>query len=406
VQPENSPLSQIAGARLHAVLRQFRTDEPVRPVPLPDGARVWLITRYAEARQALADPRLSKRIARGITSGNRAGGPMSHHMLSSDPPDHTRLRRIVSAGFTARRVERLEPRIAQITDGLLDAMAGHDEVDLIDAFAFPLPIQVICELLRVPSDDQASFRSWSNTIVSGGLGEDQSRVTELGEVLGQLVAYITRLLADKRRAPADDLLSALLGRGEGGRGEGGREEADRLTEDELISMVFLMLIAGHETTVNLIGSGTYLLLTHPDQRDRLVADPALLPKAVEEFLRFEPPVQTSTFRIAAEPVEYAGVTIPAGEPVLISLLSANRDDSVFTDADRFDMARRDAGHLAFGHGIHFCLGAALARLEGRIAIGTLLQRFPRLRLAVDPDELAWRPGLLIRGLVRLPVRLR
>lgn len=404
MQPE---ISEIAGAHPHALLRQFRTDEPVRPVALPDGARVWLVTRYAEARQALADPRLSKRIARGVTSGNRAGGPTSHHMLSSDPPDHTRLRRIVSAGFTARRVERLEPRIAQITNELLDAMDGRDEVELIDAFAFPLPIQVICELLGVPSDDQDSFRSWSNTIVSGGLGEDQSRVTELRDVLGQLVAYITQLLADKRRAPADDLLSALLEM---------REDADRLTEDELISMVFLMLIAGHETTVNLIGNGAYLLLTHPEQRDQLVADPGLLPNAVEEFLRFEPPVQTSTFRIAAEPVEYAGVTIPAGEPVLISLLSANHDESAFADADRFDVARfggarfegarRDAGHLAFGHGIHFCLGAALARLEGRIAIGTLLRRFPQLRLAVDPGELAWRPGLLIRGLVGLPVRLR
>jgi cytochrome P450 len=395
-------MSEITGAHPHGRLRQLRTEEPVRAVPLPDGARVWLVTRYAEARQALADPRLSKRIARGITSGNRAGGPMSHHMLSSDPPDHTRLRRIVSAGFTARRVERLEPRIAEIAEGLLDAMDGRDEVDLIDAFAFPLPIQVICELLGVPSDDQASFRSWSNTIVSGGLGEDPGRASELREVLGQLAGYITRLLADKRRAPADDVLSALLGV---------RDESERLTEDELVSMVFLMLIAGHETTVNLIANGTYLLLTHPDQRDRLVAEPGLLPNAIEEFLRFEPPVQTSTFRIAAEPVEYAGVTIPAGEPVLISLLSANHDESVFADAARFDVARfettrRDAGHLAFGHGIHFCLGAALARLEGRIAIGTLLRRFPGLRLAVDPDELAWRPGLLIRGLVQLPVRLR
>jgi cytochrome P450 len=390
-------MSEIACAQPHALLRQFRTDEPVRPMTLPDGARVWLVTRYAEARQALADPRLSKRIARGITSGNRAGGPTSHHMLSSDPPEHTRLRRIVSAGFTARRVERLEPRIAQITNELLDAMDGRDEVDLIDAFAFPLPIQVICELLGVPSDDQHTFRSWSNTIVSGGLGEDSSRATELRDVLGQLVSYITQLLADKRRAPADDLLSALLDV---------REEADRLTEDELISMVFLMLIAGHETTVNLIASGAYLLLTHPEQRELLVADPGLLPNAVEEFLRFEPPVKTSTFRITAEPVEYAGVTIQAGEPVLISLLSANHDESMFTDADRFNVARRDANHLTFGHGIHFCLGAALARLEGRIAIGTLLHRFPRLRLAVDPAELAWRPSLLIRGLVRLPVHLR
>jgi cytochrome P450 len=354
------------------------------------------VTSYAEARAALADPRLSKRIARGVTSGNHTGGPLSHHMLSSDPPDHTRMRRLVSAGFTARRVERLEPRIAAISEELLDAMAAHEEVDLIDHFAFPLPIQVICELLGIPSSDQASFRRWSNTMVTGGLGQDPSRMVELREVLEELAAYITALLAAKRRDPGDDLLSALLDV---------REDGERLTEDELISMVFLMLIAGHETTVNLIANGTYLILTHPDQRDRLVAEPELMPAAIEEFLRFEPPVQTSTYRITAEPVEYAGVTIPAGEPVLISLLSANRDDTVFTDAQRLDVARRDANHLTFGHGIHFCLGAALARLEGRIAIGALLSRYPRLSLAVEPSALAWRPGLLIRGLEKLPVRL-
>jgi cytochrome P450 len=391
-----SIMSVIAGGNPHEALQRLRTQAPVQPVALPDGARVWLVTSYAEARAALADPRLSKRIARGVTSGNRTGGPLSHHMLSSDPPDHTRLRRLVSAGFTARRVERLEPRIAAISEELLDAMAAHEEVDLIDHFAFPLPIQVICELLGIPSSDQASFRRWSNTMVTGGLGQDPTRMVELREVLEELAAYITALLAAKRRDPGDDLLSALLDV---------REDGERLTEDELISMVFLMLIAGHETTVNLIANGTYLLLTHPDQRDRLVAEPELMPAAIEEFLRFEPPVQTSTYRITAEPVEYAGVTIPAGEPVLISLLSANRDDTVFTDAQRLDVARRDANHLTFGHGIHFCLGAALARLEGRIAIGALLRRCPELSLAVEPSTLTWRPGLLIRGLEKLPVRL-
>jgi cytochrome P450 len=204
------------------------------------------------------------------------------------------------------------------------------------------------------------------------------------------------LLVDKRSSPGDDLLSALADV---------RDDSDRLSEDELVSMVFLMLIAGHETTVNLIGNGAHLLLTHPDQLARLQAEPSLLPGAVEEFLRFASPVQTSTYRITTEPVEYGGVEIPAGEPVLISLLSANRDDKVFTDADRMDVARREAGHIAFGYGIHFCLGAALARLEGRIAIGALLDRFPDLRLAVPAEDLEWRPGILIRGLVHLPVRL-
>jgi cytochrome P450 len=315
-------------------------------------------------------------------------------MLSADPPDHTRLRRLVSAGFTARRVERLEPRIAALAGELLAAMSG--DVDLIDTYAFPLPIQVICELLGVPSADRDSFRTWSNTVVTGSLTGNPTLAEAVRATVSEMVGYITELLADKRRTPGDDLLSALLNV---------REEGDQLTENELVSMVFLLLIAGHETTVNLIGNGMYLLLTHPDQLDTVKRDRGRLPGAIEEFLRYEPPVKTSTVRITSEPVSLGAVTIPAGEPVLISLLSANRDDAVYAGADRFDIARRDAGHLAFGHGIHFCLGAALARLEGRIAIGALLDRFPDVRLAVAPEELSWRPGLLIRGLATLPVHL-
>jgi cytochrome P450 len=315
-------------------------------------------------------------------------------MLSADPPDHTRLRRLVSAGFTARRVERLEPRIAALAGELLAGMSG--DVDLIDTYAFPLPIQVICELLGVPSADRDSFRTWSNTVVTGSLTGNPTLAEAVRATVSEMVGYITELLADKRRRPGDDLLSALLNV---------REEGDQLTENELVSMVFLLLIAGHETTVNLIGNGMYLLLTHPDQLDTVKRDRGRLPGAIEEFLRYEPPVKTSTVRITSEPVSLGAVTIPAGEPVLISLLSANRDDAVYAGADRFDIARRDAGHLAFGHGIHFCLGAALARLEGRIAIGALLDRFPDVRLAVAPEELSWRPGLLIRGLATLPVHL-
>jgi cytochrome P450 len=333
-------------------------------------------------------------VPRGNLPSN-AGSPIGHHMLNADPPDHTRLRRLVSTGFTARRVERLEPRIATITAELLDDMAGRTEVDLVDAFAFPLPIQVICELLGIPVADRDSFRTWSNTIVSGGLIADPARMEQVRAAIGQLVGYIRNLLVDKRSRPADDLLSALLDP---------PEDTDRLTEDELVSMVFLMLIAGHETTVNLIANGVYLLLTHPDQLEQVRADPSLLAGAVEEFLRYESPVQTSTFRVTTEPVVYAGVEIPEGEPVLISLLAANRDDKVFTDADQLDVARKEAGHIAFGYGIHFCLGAALARLEGRIAIGALLTRFPHLRLAAPVEDLRWRPGMLIRGLAELPVR--
>ena len=387
-------IADLSGPSPYPTLRQLREDQPVRRLDMPDGARVWLVSRYEDARQALGDPRLSKKMQRGSLPGS-SGSPIGHHMLNADPPDHTRLRRLVSAGFTARRVDRLEPRIATITDELLDDMAGRTEVDLVDAFAFPLPIQVICELLGIPVADRDSFRSWSNTLVSGGLIADPARVEQVRAAVGQLVAYIVELLADKRSRPGDDLLSALLD---------GREDTDRLTEEELVSMVFLMLVAGHETTVNLIANGVYLLLTHPDQREQVQADPTLLAGAVEEFLRYESPVQTSTFRVTTEPVSYGGTEIPAGEPVLISLLSANRDEKVFTDADRLDVARREAGHIAFGHGVHFCLGAALARLEGRIAIGALLRRYPTLRLAVPVEELQWRPGMLIRGLAQLPVR--
>jgi cytochrome P450 len=362
---------------------------------MPDGARVWLVSSYEAARQALGDPRLSKRMSRGAPPGS-AGSPLGHHMLNADPPDHTRLRQLVSTGFTARRVERLEPRIAAIAAGLLDDLSGRAEADLIDRYAFPLPIQVICELLGVPSSDRDLFRSWSNTLVAGGLAPDPGRVAEVRAAVGQLVAYIVNLLVDKRSHPGDDLLSALVDV---------RDDSDRLSEEELVSMVFVMLVAGHETTVNLIGNGIYLLLTHPDQLRRVREDASLLPSAVEEFLRYESPVKTSTWRVATEPVEYAGVEIAAGEPVLISLMSSNRDAKVFTDADRFEVARREAGHIAFGYGIHFCLGAALARLEGRIAIGAMLERYPDLRLAVPVEELSWRPGLLIRGLEHLPVRL-
>jgi cytochrome P450 len=387
-------IAELSGSTPHDTLRQLREDQPARLIEMPDGARVWLLSRYEDARQALGDPRLSKRMRRSSLPGS-GGSPIGHHMLNADPPDHTRLRRLVSAGFTARRVERLEPRIAAIAAELLDAMAGSAEVDLIDAYAFPLPIQVICELLGVPSADRDSFRSWSNTLVSRGLTSDPRQNDEVRTAIGQLVGYIVNLLADKRSRPGDDLLSALVD---------GRDDPDRLTEEELVSMVFLMLVAGHETTVNLIGNGVYLLLAHPEQRRRVEADPTLLPAAIEEFLRYESPVQTSTFRVTTEPVSYGGVEIPAGEPVLVSLMSANRDEKLFTESDRFDVARREAGHIAFGYGIHFCLGAALARLEGRIAIGALLARYPALRLAVPVEDLRWRPGMLIRGLARLPVR--
>ncbi|MBG0563009.1 cytochrome P450 family protein [Actinoplanes aureus] len=381
----------------HPVYAHWRRTGPVTRTRLPSGLTAWLVTRYEDARRALADPRLSKQSAFSVGSSataNRPSGPaavLSRHMLAVDPPDHTRLRRLVSAAFTARRIEELRPRIEEITHDLLDAVEGRDRADLIDTFAFPLPIQVICELLGVPADDRDAFRAWSNVIVAGSQSGDR-----LEPAIRAMVSYILALLAERRAHPGEDLLSGLIHV---------RDEGDRLSEAELSSMVFLLLIAGHETTVNLIGNGTFLLLAERERWERLRAEPALLPTAIEEFLRYEGPVETSTFRVATEDLEIGGVTIAAGDPVVVVLLSANRDGDRFAGADELRLDRTQNAHLAFGHGIHYCLGAPLARLEAQVAFTALLNRHPGLRLAIPPEDLRWRPGLLLRGLETLPVRL-
>ena len=375
----------------HPVYAALRRTGPIRRMRLPNGVPAWLVTRYEDARRLLSDPRLSKRIPAGVTQAD-VRPSITRHMLAADPPDHTRLRRLVSAAFTARRMEELRPRIEEISTELLDALDGRDEVDLLDTFAFPLPIQVICELLGVPPADRDAFRTWSNDIVAGVLAGDR-----LQPAIEAMVGYIGELITDRRKNGGDDLLSGLIQV---------RDAEDRLTEDELSSMVFLLLIAGHETTVNLIGNGAWLLLQDRERWLRLRSDRGLLPTAIEEFLRYEGPVETATFRIAVDTIAIGDVTIGHGDPVMISLLSANRDDERFPGADELRLDRPENAHLAFGHGIHYCLGAPLARLEARVAFTGLLDRFPDLRLAADPAELPWRPGLLLRGLHRLPVHLR
>lgn len=375
----------------HPFYAEWRRSGPVRPVVLPGGFPGWLVTRYEDARQVLTDPNVSSAIQPQPNNPlpPEINNAIGHHMLAADPPDHTRLRRLVTATFTARRIEALRPRIEQITDHLLDGMAGHDRVDLIDALAFPLPIQVICELLGIPSKDQDSFRQWSNVLVGGQTLRDQ-----LPAAMTALVTYVRALIAERRQNPGDDLLSGLIQV---------RDSGDRLTEDELSSMVFLLLIAGHETTVNLIGNGSFLLLSQRDRWEQLCAEPSLLPRAIEEFLRFESPVETATFRITTAPIEVGGQAIAAGEIVIIGLLSANRDEDRFPDATALRLDRDQNSHLAFGHGIHYCLGAPLARLEAQVAFAKLLARYPGMELT-DPNP-GWRPGLLMRGLQALPVRL-
>ena len=375
----------------HARLREQR---PVTPVIMPDGTSAWLVTGYAEARAALADPRLRKNMPGRRPEPDSIFTALEMHMLNSDPPDHERLRRLVNKAFTARRVERLRPRITAITTRLLDDMStleGRAEVDLLASFAFPLPITVICELLGVPVADRDDFRAWSATAVSDTAPPELSRAHATA-----LISYITALLAVKRREPADDLLSALIA---------ARDDGDGLSENELVSMAFLLLVAGHETTVNLIGSGVLALLLNPAELARLRADPALIGGAVEELLRHVNPVNNATFRRAAETVEIGGVRISRGDLVLVALSAANRDPARFGDPDRLDLGRDSSGHLAFGHGIHHCLGAPLARLEAQIALAGLLARFGSIRLAVPPNSLRWRPSTLIHGLESLPVRL-
>jgi cytochrome P450 len=382
-----------------AYFRRMQQEGPVTPVVLPQGGRFWLVTRYADVRAALADPRLYKDWAGKLTGPDwvpdETSAFLSVHLLNADPPAHTRLRKLVSRAFTARRVAALRPRIEEITAALLDGLAagadsGRDKVDLIESFAFPLPVTVICELLGVPVGDRDRFKEWSHTIVAS----DETR--DIRTAGAEMFFYFTDLVAAKRARPADDLVSALIEASDSG---------DALNERELIAMLFLLLIAGHETTTNLIASGTLALLSHPAELSRLRADPALLPGAVEELLRFANPLNHATDRFTMEPVEIGGVTIPAREWVLCVTSSANRDPGRFSSPDTLDVARDAGGHVAFGHGIHYCLGAPLARLEGEVAFGGLLSRFPSLSLAVDPASLRWRKSSLIHGLEALPVRL-
>ncbi|MCP2326752.1 cytochrome P450 [Hamadaea flava] len=386
-------------ANPHETLAHLRQSSPAHQIPIGPTAVGWLITRYADVKRALNDPRLSKQALSQRTNG---GSPfpvdvrkaMSEHMLNFDPPEHTRLRRLVSASFTARRVEALRPRIEQLTDDLLAGLDGRDTVDLIDDFAFPLPFTVICELIGVPEIDREAFRGWSNTMVAGPAAPPE----QMYQAVAATADYVADLIGRKRAEPDDALLSSLIQASDAGAG---------LTADELSSVVFLLLLAGHETTVNLIGNAVYVLLQRPSMAADLRADPTLVPDAIEEILRYESPVKSSTLRLTTEPVTYGDITIPADEIVIISLLSANRDGDAFIAADEFDPTRTDAGgHVAFGHGIHYCLGAPLARLESQIAVSALLRRYPELRSAVPLDELDWRPGILMHGVTRLPVTLR
>ncbi len=370
---------------------QLRAEGPVHRIRVPGQERdFWLVVRHEEGRRILSDTRFSKDWrASGVWPADAL--PINENMLESDPPQHTRLRSLVTREFTARRIEALAPRVRELTTELLDAMtaAPDGRADLVAALSFPLSMSVMCELLGVPDLDRESFRQWSNEIVASTSPEATVQAVE------SVTAYLTGLIADKRAEPGDDLLSALLRTTD--------EEGDRLSPDEVVGMAFLLLAAGHETTVSLISNAVLALLRHPEQLALLRADASLTGDAVEEALRYDSPVEATTYRFATENMDMCGARFEKGDPVLVSLGSVGRDGERFEDADRFDITRPARGHLSFGHGIHFCLGAPLARLEAGVALRALLERCPELRLDTA-EPLMYVPGMLVRGVRRLPVR--
>jgi cytochrome P450 len=359
----------------------------------PDGD--WILTRYADCQGVLADPRCSSNPAHESrpSEGSPARQAGSNLLLFLDPPDHTRLRRLVSKAFTPRRVEELRPRIAELVDALLDEVDGEPTFNLLEALAFPLPVIVICELMGVPAEDRDSLKEWS-TAASRLLDPDvEGETLELGLLAGMgLAGYFDALFEERRRQPQDDLVSGLVA---------AEEEGDRLSADELRSITVLLFIAGHETTMNLIGNGTYALLQHPDQLALVRDDLEMARSAIEELLRYDGPVHV-TARVPTEDIDVGGTPIAAGERMVVALGAANRDPAQYPDPDRLDVTREDNRHLTFSHGIHFCLGASLARVEGQVAIPRLLQRFPDLALAAEPS---YREHLVLRGLTELQVAI-
>ncbi|WP_030243772.1 cytochrome P450 family protein [Streptomyces sp. NRRL S-350] len=373
----------------------LRRSGPVQELPGAGHRAGFVVTGYDEAKQALAHPGLSKdthRFFAGKETGRSLHPAVTRNLLATDPPDHTRLRRLVTKAFTPGAVDRLRPYIVESADALVDSWAPGEEVDVIDGLAVPLPVTVICRLLGVPTADRDRVRAWSTDLFAAG---DNQRVDAASHALAD---YLAALVASKRRTPDDALLSALVAVRDG--------DGDHLTEQELVSLAVLLLVAGHETTTAAIGNAVLALLQHPRQSERLRSDPDRIERAVDELLRYDSAVAIATWRWAPEPVRVGGTDVPAGSPVSVSPGAANRDPARFADPDRLDLAREDAhAHLAFGHGIHRCLGAPLAHAEVATALRVLLTRFPGLRLGRPADQLRWRHSRLIRGLESLPVLL-
>lgn len=381
------------------IFARLRKEEPITLVTDPvRKLQMWLFTRYDDCVEILKDPRFGKD-RRKFTEEEAARlgyrdelSMLGQHLLGVDPPDHTRLRSLVAKAFTPARIEGLRPRIKAIAEELIDRVEGRSEMDVVADFANPLPVTVIAELLGVPHEDQPRFRAWTTTLVTPPADGNMDPIRAAGMEFFQ---YLMALVESRRAAPQNDFISGLVA---------AEENGDQLSVPELIGMLFLLLVAGHETTVNLIANGTLALLDFPDQRERLEKDPSLLESAIEEMLRYCGPVETSTMRFALEDMTWHGQTIKRGDLVVASLLSAGHDETRHVDADTFDIGRKPR-HLAFGYGIHFCLGATLARLEGTIAFETLLRRLPRLKLAIPREKVDFHPSLLFHAVRKLPVTI-
>jgi cytochrome P450 len=409
--PDEMAFSLLSGeltANPFPMLAQMRSIGALVPLLLPMGgvgSQAWMITRMEEAVRVLKDHahftvNPTSLDAEDLFRANSASAPSDQStflfgdsMISVDEPDHRRLRGLVSKAFTPRYIESLRPHIQHIADELLDAVQDQGQMDLVNDFAYPLPINVISDMLGVPEADRPQIRVWSETLATS-MGDPERRDERTLAHLRAFASYAKHLVDEKRQHPADDLTSQLVQL---------EEEGDRLSEAELLSMITLLIFAGHETTSNLIGIGALTLLDHPDQLAKLQADLSLVPSAVEELLRFNGPVFTGVPRFATEELELAGQHINKGDVLVIALSSANRDETQFTQPDELEIARTLNRHIAFGQGIHVCLGAPLARLEGEIAFTTLLTRMPALHLDIPRESISWRLSSNVRGLTALPV---
>jgi cytochrome P450 len=375
----------------------LRHHAPAARIPLRGGAFAWLITRYEDAIPALSDPRLAKSPSQANDAWRAAnmGLPLDHrpslanHVVNADGEQHTRLRKLVAGYFTTTRMHRLRDRTQQVTDDLLDRVkhAGHAEI--VHDLAYPLAITTICDLLGIPEARRAPIQPWVAVIDSS---DPHQTCGDLATVTDEVDRFLAEIVTAKRREPGVDLISDLIA----------HQHAGSIGDDEITSMAFLLLIGGHESTVALIVNATLALLTHPEQAETIRSDDNAVAAVIEESLRIDSPIRNATWRFPIEPLTVAGQQMQPGDPILISLLAANRDPAAFSDPDTFSPGRRRR-HVAFGSGPHTCIGAALARLEGQIALTTLFRRFPDLRLAAEPEDLDWWPSKIMRSLYALPV---